>query len=169
MGSFRLSENWFLLCSYYRGAVGALLVYDIATHGTYANVTLWLEELRNYADANIIIILVGNKSDLKHLRAVPTEEAKALAGIPIIPLHPIHSHLFLPSAADHNLLFIETSALDASNVESAFQTILAGASHKLVCRKILITLFQTSTELSRVNPWSSHQNRSNPRLVTRLQ
>jgi Ras-related protein Rab-11A len=50
-------------------------------------------------------MLVGNKSDLKHLRAVPTEEAKTFA-------------------AENGLSFIETSALDASNVESAFQTIL---------------------------------------------
>lgn len=71
------------LRSYYRGAVGALLVYDIAKHTTYVNVTRWLKELRDHADTNIIIMLVGNKSDLKHLRAVPTDEAKAFAGIRI--------------------------------------------------------------------------------------
>ena len=65
---------------YYRGAVGALLVYDISKHATYVNVTRWLKELRDHADSNIVIMLVGNKSDLKHLRAVPTEEAKAFAG-----------------------------------------------------------------------------------------
>jgi len=91
--------------AYYRGAVGALLVYDISKHGTYTNVTRWLKELRDHADANIVIMLVGNKSDLKHLRAVPTDEAKAFS-------------------TDNGLSFIETSALDASNVESAFQTIL---------------------------------------------
>lgn len=68
------------LHSYYRGAVGALLVYDIAKHATYVNVTRWLKELRDHADSNIVIMLVGNKSDLKHLRAVPTEEAKSFAG-----------------------------------------------------------------------------------------
>lgn len=95
------------LFSYYRGAVGALLVYDIAKHATYVNVTRWLKELRDHADSNIVIMLVGNKSDLKHLRAVPTDEAKAFA-------------------AENGLSFIETSALDASNVEGAFQTILTG-------------------------------------------
>lgn len=65
--------------SYYRGAVGALLVYDIAKHATYVNVTRWLKELRDHADSNIVIMLVGNKSDLRHLRAVPTEEAKAFS------------------------------------------------------------------------------------------
>ena len=65
--------------AYYRGAVGALLVYDISKHQTYENVTRWLKELRDHADANIVIMLVGNKSDLRHLRAVPTEEAKQFA------------------------------------------------------------------------------------------
>jgi len=68
---------WF---RYYRGAVGALLVYDIAKHLTYENVERWLRELRDHADDNIVIMLVGNKSDLRHLRAVPTDEAKAFAG-----------------------------------------------------------------------------------------
>lgn len=94
-----------ITAAYYRGAVGALLVYDISKHATYVNVTRWLKELRDHADSNIVIMLVGNKSDLKHLRAVPTEEAKAFS-------------------TENGLSFIETSALDASNVESAFQTIL---------------------------------------------
>lgn len=67
-------------CSYYRGAVGALLVYDIAKYATYENVMRWLKELRDHADSNIVVMLVGNKSDLRHLRAVPTEEAKQFAG-----------------------------------------------------------------------------------------
>ncbi|KAJ1727249.1 Rab GTPase ypt31 [Coemansia biformis] len=91
--------------AYYRGAVGALLVYDIAKHPTYENVTRWLTELRDHADSNIVIMLVGNKSDLKHLRAVPTDEAKQFA-------------------AENGLFFIETSALDARNVEQSFQQIL---------------------------------------------
>lgn len=94
---------------YYRGAVGALLVYDIAKQITFENVQRWLKELRDHADSNIVIMLVGNKSDLRHLRAVPTEEAKVFA-------------------AENNLSFIETSALDASNVEGAFQNILTGDS-----------------------------------------
>ena len=44
--------------AYYRGAVGALLVYDIAKHLTYENVERWLRELRDHADANIVIMLV---------------------------------------------------------------------------------------------------------------
>jgi len=103
--------------AYYRGAVGALLVYDIAKHATYVNVTRWLKELRDHADSNIVIMLVGNKSDLKHLRAVPTEEAKVFA-------------------SENGLSFIETSALDASNVESAFQNILTEI-YRIVSNKAL--------------------------------
>ncbi|CAF3651132.1 unnamed protein product, partial [Fusarium graminearum] len=103
--------------AYYRGAVGALLVYDISKHQTYENVTRWLKELRDHADANIVIMLVGNKSDLRHLRAVPTEEAKSFA-------------------SENHLSFIETSALDASNVELAFQNILTEI-YRIVSSKAL--------------------------------
>ena len=65
--------------AYYREAVGALLVYDISKHKTYDNVTRWLKELWDHADDHIVIMLVGNKSDLQHLRAVSIEEAKQFA------------------------------------------------------------------------------------------
>jgi len=91
--------------AYYRGAVGALLVYDISKNVTFKNVERWLAELRENAANNIVIMLVGNKSDLRHLREVPTETAKEFS-------------------EKNNLLFIETSALDSSNVELAFQNIL---------------------------------------------
>lgn len=114
--------------AYYRGAVGALLVYDISKHSTYENVTRWLKELRDHADANIVIMLVGNKSDLRHLRAVPTDDAKQFASMftasKVVRLQ-------LTRAGENNLSFIETSALDASNVELAFQNILTGRSLQL--------------------------------------
>lgn len=91
--------------AYYRGAVGALLVYDIAKRATFENVERWLKELRDHAVVNIVIMLVGNKSDLRHLRAVSTDEAKLFA-------------------QKNSLHFIETSALDSTNVENAFLTIL---------------------------------------------
>lgn len=103
--------------AYYRGAVGALLVYDIAKHLTYENVERWLRELRDHADQNIVIMLVGNKSDLRHLRAVPTDEAKAFA-------------------EKNNLSFIETSALDSTNVETAFHNILTEI-YRIVSQKQL--------------------------------
>lgn len=71
--------------------MGALLVYDIAKYLTYEDAERWLRELQDHADANIVIMLVGNKSDLRHLRAVPTDEAKSFAGPcprPSASLHP---------------------------------------------------------------------------------
>lgn len=85
----------FTLCfRYYRGAVGALLVYDIAKHLTYENVERWLRELRDHADSNIVIMLVGNKSDLRHLRAVPTEEAKIFSGLCLLNFSSLISVMF---------------------------------------------------------------------------
>ena len=111
--------------AYYRGAVGALLVYDISKHQTYENVTRWLKELRDHADSNIVIMLVGNKSDLRHLRAVPTEEAKQFASM-YWHVRGWLWYMLTVTAGENNLSFIETSALDASNVELAFQNILTG-------------------------------------------
>jgi small GTP-binding protein len=54
-------------------------VYDISQQKSFESVERWLKELRDHADANIVIMLVGNKCDLKHLRAVPTEDAKEFA------------------------------------------------------------------------------------------
>ena len=50
--------------AYYRGAVGALLVYDIAKQLTYQNVERWLKELRDHADQNIVIMLVGRSGGM---------------------------------------------------------------------------------------------------------
>ena len=85
----------------------------------------WLKELRDHADANIVIMLVGNKSDLRHLRAVPTEEAKQFASECWGAFYQGDMGLMIIKG-DNNLSFIETSALDASNVELAFQNILTG-------------------------------------------
>ncbi|XP_044847267.1 ras-related protein Rab-25 [Mauremys mutica] len=98
--------------AYYRGAVGALLVFDIAKHQTYDVVERWLKELYDHAEATIIVMLVGNKTDLAQAREVPTEEAKMFA-------------------ENNGLLFIETSALDSTNVEQAFETILRDIFNKV--------------------------------------
>ncbi|KAK1375391.1 RAB GTPase [Heracleum sosnowskyi] len=92
--------------AYYRGAVGALLVYDVTRNVTFQNVERWLKELRDHTDANIVIMLVGNKADLRHLRAVSTENAQAFA-------------------ERESNFFMETSALESTNVESAFTEVLA--------------------------------------------
>ncbi|KAL7185348.1 hypothetical protein ACSBR2_027314 [Camellia fascicularis] len=65
--------------AYYKGAVGALLVYDITRHAIFANVERWLKELREYTDPNIVVMLIGNKSDLRHHVVVSTNDGKAFA------------------------------------------------------------------------------------------
>lgn len=91
--------------AYYRGAVGAMLVYDITKRQTFDHIPRWLEELRAHADKNIVIILIGNKTDLEEERVVSTEDAKEFA-------------------QKEGLFFLETSALEATNVEAAFTTVL---------------------------------------------
>lgn len=103
--------------AYYRGAVGAMLVYDMSKRQSFDHMARWLEELRGHADKNIVIMLIGNKCDLGTLRAVPTEDAQEFA-------------------ERENLYFMETSALQATNVESAFMTILTEI-YRIVSKKTL--------------------------------
>ncbi|PIA19009.1 ras-domain-containing protein [Coemansia reversa NRRL 1564] len=87
--------------SYYRGAVGALLVYDITRRDTFEHVTTWLEDVRKHSNTETTIMLIGNKYDLAAKRAVPYEEGSKFA-------------------EDNDLYFIETSAKTDDNVEKAF-------------------------------------------------
>ena len=87
--------------AYYRGAAGALLVYDITKKESFRNVGRWLEEARQNGNQNMTIMLIGNKSDLGEQRAVQREEGAKFA-------------------QDNGLIFQETSAKTAQNVEEAF-------------------------------------------------
>mmetsp|Transcript_35788 Transcript_35788/g.83112 ORF Transcript_35788/g.83112 Transcript_35788/m.83112 type:complete len:210 (+) Transcript_35788:62-691(+) len=87
--------------SYYRGAAGALLVYDITRRETFNHLTSWLEDARQHSNQNMTIMLIGNKCDLEHRRAVSYEEGEQFA-------------------KENNLVFLETSAKTAHNVEEAF-------------------------------------------------
>lgn len=87
--------------SYYRGAAGALLVYDITRRETFNHLATWLEDARQHSSSNMVIMLIGNKSDLESRRDVQKEEGEAFA-------------------REHGLIFMETSAKTASNVEEAF-------------------------------------------------
>jgi small GTP-binding protein len=98
--------------AYYRGAIGALLLYDVTSALTFQSLTRWLQELRENADSNIVVMLVGNKCDLQELRAVSTDEGVGFA-------------------KTENLMFIETSALDATNVQESFKRLITEVVHKL--------------------------------------
>ena len=87
--------------TYYKGAIGALLVYDISRKETFNHITKWLDEVKQNGSKEICIILVGNKKDLEDKRQVTTEEAEAFA-------------------KKNNMLFVETSAKTAENVSQAF-------------------------------------------------
>eukprot|EP00252_Welwitschia_mirabilis_P001868 TRINITY_DN1183_c0_g1_i1.p1 TRINITY_DN1183_c0_g1~~TRINITY_DN1183_c0_g1_i1.p1 ORF type:complete len:200 (+),score=32.50 TRINITY_DN1183_c0_g1_i1:129-728(+) len=96
--------------SYYRGAHGIIVVYDVTDMESYNNVKQWLSEIDKYGNENVCKLLVGNKSDLSDNRVVAQQVAKSFADEVGIP-------------------FIETSAKDASNVEEAF-LIMAGEVKK---------------------------------------
>ncbi|KAG2218659.1 hypothetical protein INT45_007828, partial [Circinella minor] len=87
--------------SYYRGAHGIIVVYDVTDQDTFNNVKQWMQEIERYAAEGVSKLLVGNKSDME--KAVDSEQAKELADSLNIP-------------------FLETSAKDSSNVEQAFLT-----------------------------------------------
>ncbi|KAI0531510.1 hypothetical protein KFK09_001066 [Dendrobium nobile] len=111
--------------AYYRGAVGALLVYDITKRQTFNNLHRWLRELRDHADSNIVIMMAGNKADLNHLRAISEDDAHLLA-------------------EKEGLSFLETSALEAFNVERAFHSLLTEI-HSIISKKALAAQEATAT------------------------
>jgi len=89
--------------SYYRGAICSLLVYDITRRQSFQNCVNWLEEIQEHGYAKMLIILVGNKSDLGDKRQVQKEEAEAFA-------------------RKNDLIFFETSAKTSAGVEETFTT-----------------------------------------------
>lgn len=86
---------------YYRGAQAAIVVYDITSPDTFKRAQAWVKELRQQANQNIVIALSGNKADLAQQRMVETEEAESYA-------------------KENGLLFMETSAKTALNVNDLF-------------------------------------------------
>jgi len=92
--------------SYYRGAHGIIVVYDVTDMESFNNVKQWLNEIDRYAVENVCKLLVGNKCDLVSKRQVDYDTAKDFADKLEIP-------------------FLETSAKAATNVEKAFLTMAA--------------------------------------------
>ncbi|KAL9714992.1 ras GTPase [Leucoagaricus gongylophorus] len=89
--------------SYYRGAHGIIVVYDVTDNDTFTNVKQWLQEIDRYASEGVNKLLVGNKSDLTGKKVVEYAVAKEFAD-------------------QLNITFLETSAKNATNVEQAFLT-----------------------------------------------
>ncbi|TGZ66446.1 hypothetical protein CRM22_005331 [Opisthorchis felineus] len=87
--------------SYYRGAAGALLVYDITRKSTFNRIHTWLSDARRLTCHNTVVFLIGNKADLEEQRDVSYEEAKQLAD-------------------ENDLMFLECSAKSGTNVDDVF-------------------------------------------------
>ena len=95
--------------AHYRRAVGALLVYDVTNEKSFQAVKRWMEELRDHAEPDIVIMLVGNKIDLcdrnPEARKIPREAGEKFA-------------------KEHGLMFEETSAITVVKVKEAFEELL---------------------------------------------
>jgi len=89
--------------SYYRGAHGIIIVYDVTDRESFNNVRHWIAEIDKYAAEGVNKLLVGNKSDLQSKKTVSYDEAKELAD-------------------SLGVKFLETSAKNSNNVEEAFNT-----------------------------------------------
>ena len=87
--------------SYYRGAHGILLIFDVTDSKSFEEVSGWLEEIRSYAVPTVNIVLVGNKCDMERARKVTTQEAKQFA-------------------EENGVAYRETSALSGENVDQTF-------------------------------------------------
>ncbi|KAH7106147.1 ras-domain-containing protein [Auriculariales sp. MPI-PUGE-AT-0066] len=98
--------------SYYRGAAGALLVYDITNRDTFTSLGRWLADARALGSSNMVTILVGNKADREDEREVEWEEASRWA-------------------SENGIHFIETSSVTGDNVEAPF---------RLAARTILLAI-----------------------------
>ena len=93
-----------IIASYYRGAHGILLIYDVTDKDSFKNLQNWLIEIEKNANKNVLKVLIGNKSDLEEKRVITINEGKEFADT-------------------YGLKFIETSAKKNRNVNEAFETL----------------------------------------------
>lgn len=87
--------------SYYRGAMGIMLVYDITNAKSFDNIQKWLRNIDEHANEDVEKMIVGNKCDMEDRRIIPKERGEAVA-------------------REHGVRFMETSAYSNINVEKAF-------------------------------------------------
>ena len=98
--------------AYYKGSKGAFVVYDISRKSTFDNVDKWIDELKNNGSEDVLIMLVGNKSDLKDKREISEEDVQKKAQL-------------------YNVAFCETSALEGKNIEYAFESLINEITKKV--------------------------------------
>ncbi|XP_041941373.1 ras-related protein Rab-26 [Alosa pseudoharengus] len=99
--------------AYYRDAHALLLLYDVTNKASFDNIQAWLTEVHEFAQKDVVLMLLGNKADATHDRVVKREEGEKLAkecGVP----------------------FMETSAKSGLNVELAFTAVAKELKHRLM-------------------------------------
>ena len=94
-----------ITAAYYKGAKGALVVYDITSKISFENIDKWMLEIKEKSSKDLKLMIIGNKCDLKDGRQVSNEEA-------------------MKKAEDTGIALMETSALDSTNVKEAFHDLL---------------------------------------------
>jgi GTPase SAR1 family protein len=98
-----------MMGTYYRNSKGAMLVYDIGDRSSLDAIGKWHKELVEHAAKDVVVVLVGNKSDLDDDRVVSVEEGAQVA-------------------KKYGMLFTEASAKTGAHVQTAFTDLMAGAS-----------------------------------------
>ncbi|KAM4524828.1 ras-related protein Rab-37-like [Odontesthes bonariensis] len=99
--------------AYYRDAHALLLLYDITSKSSFDNIRAWLTEIHEYAQSDVVIMLLGNKSDVSSERAIRRDEGERLA-------------------REYSVPFMETSAKTGVNVELAFIAVAKELKHRAV-------------------------------------
>nr|XP_023030397.1 ras-related protein Rab-37-like isoform X3 [Leptinotarsa decemlineata] len=97
--------------AYYRDAHALLLLYDVTNKTSFDNIRAWLGEIREYAQDDVVIMLLGNKADCGHDRTVRREDGERLA-------------------REYNVAFMETSAKSGQNVDLAFVAVARELKHR---------------------------------------
>ncbi|XP_077102217.1 ras-related protein Rab-26 [Siphateles boraxobius] len=97
--------------AYYRDAHALLLLYDVTNKASFDNIQAWLTEINEFAQQNVVIMLLGNKADATHERVVKREEGEKLA-------------------KEYGVPFMETSAKSGLNVELSFTAVAKDLKHK---------------------------------------
>lgn len=103
--------------SYYRGTIGCLMVYDITNRESFESLEYWISDLQKYCDQNMVIVLIGNKTDLEDKRKVSFDEGKEFAD-------------------KHKISFFETSAKTGDKISDCFVDAVDRINKKIIGNEI---------------------------------
>jgi len=139
--------------SYYRGAMGIMLVYDITNLKSFENIAKWLRNIDEHANEDVEKMILGNKCDMEDNRQVPKERGDAIA-------------------LEHGIKFMETSAKNNINIDRAFQELAEAILNKTSRETSSNSGLPGGPPLSsaelqdRVNLNSSNSNKSNSSRIS---